>query len=107
MNISAFFDLADLGRRVGVDLWSYEGGEGRSIRRAFNWLVEHAVDAEEWAFTQVSEFDWAQMMALLRRGSRRFGDLSYEERITSLDKVDIASERTNLIYPVIGPVAGS
>ena len=107
MNISAFFDLADLGRRVGVDLWSYEGGEGRSIRRAFNWLVEHAIDAEEWAFTQVSEFDWAQMMALLRRGSRRFGDLSYEERITSLDKVDIASERTNLIYPVIGPVAGS
>jgi hypothetical protein len=98
MNLTAFFDLADLGRRVGVDLWGHEGEGGGSIRRAFYWLVEHAVDAA-WGFAQVSDFDSAQLMPLLRRGGRRFGDLGCEERIAAIEGVGAESERTNLLYP--------
>ena len=99
MNLTAFFDLADLGRQVGVDLWVHEDGEGRSIRRAFYWLVEHAVDAE-WAFEQRAAFDRAQLMPLLRRGGLRFGDPSCEQRITSLQDVEVVADRSNLLYPV-------
>lgn len=98
MNLTAFFDLADLGRRVEVDLWGHEGEGNRSIRRAFYWLVEHAVDAA-WDFAQVSPFDAAQLMPLLRRGGLRFDDAGCEERIAALEDVEVASERTNLLYP--------
>ena len=99
MNLTAFFDLADLGRRVGVDLWAHEDAGGRSIRRAFYWLVEHAVDSE-WAFEQVTDFAAAQLMPLLRRGGLRFDDANCEERIARLEGVEVAADRTNLLYPI-------
>lgn len=98
MNLTAFFDLADLACNVDVDLWSHEDGEGRSLRRAFYWFVGHALD-QEWAFEQITPFAKAQLMPLLRRGALRFGDASCEQRIAGLEGVDAAADRTNLLYP--------
>ena len=36
---------------------------------------------------------------LLRREVSRFGDQACEERISSLKGLDLAAERTNLLYP--------
>ncbi len=96
MNLAAFFDLADLGLQVGIDLWDYEVPEGGSIRRAFYWLVERAIDGE-WPHEQMSDFDKAQLIPLLRRGGRRFADAGCEERIAAFADAD--ADRTNLLYP--------
>ncbi len=98
MNLTAFFDLADLGRHLGMDWWAYEGEQGQSIRRAFYWLVENGIAAEEWAGEQIAPFNVAQWMPLLRRGGMHFSDRACEEYITALQNVDVAAERTNLLY---------
>ena len=98
MNLAAFFDLADLGLKTGVDLWEYEADGGGSIRRAFYWLVERAIDGE-WPYEQIADLDKAQLMPLLRRGSRRFADAGCEERISTFADADADADRANLLYP--------
>ncbi len=99
MNLTAFFDLADLGRHAGVDWWNYESEDGRSIRRAFYWLVEHGLDGNSWPGEQLVPFEAAQWMPLLRRAGLAFADPFCEEQIAALEGVESKGDRTNLYYP--------
>jgi hypothetical protein len=101
MNLTAFFDLADLGRHLGMDWWVYESEQGQSIRRAFYWLVENGIEVEEWSSEQIAPFNVAQWMPLLRRGGMHFEDRACEEYIAALQGVEVAAERTNLLYFVL------
>ena len=98
MNLAAFFDLAVLGERIGLDLWRWEAGESGSVERAFYWLVEAAVEAEEWAYEQIVPFDGAKLLPLLRQGGLQFSDARCEAWIEGLEGVDSESDRTNLLY---------
>ena len=99
MNLTAFFDLADLARCVDIDLWNYENGDGSSIRRAFYWLVEHGLDGNAWPGEQVAPLGMAPWLPLLRRAGIAFGDAHCEEQIEALAEVDSRGDRTNLYYP--------
>lgn len=99
MNLIGFFDLADLGRHCGQDLWGFETEDGRSIRKAFYWLVENVLGRGEWEYQQITEFEKGKLIPLLRRGGIRFGDPSCEERLRELDGVDLEGDRSQLLYP--------
>lgn len=99
MSLVGFFDLAVLGEQVGLDLWHCEASDGRSIKTAFYWFVEHAQDRQEWPSEQIDNFDQYQLLPLLRRGGIKYQDTSCEERIKSLEGIDWEADRTNLIYP--------
>jgi hypothetical protein len=40
--------LAEAGKRVGVDLYAYQTKDGRSVRRALDYLTPYADAAREW-----------------------------------------------------------
>jgi len=62
MNLTGLTELATLGEWVGVDLWTYETGDGRSIKRALEFLRPYVEKAPEgwpprvWHFKQVVPF---------------------------------------------------
>ena len=99
MNLTAFFDLADLARCVDIYLWSYESGDGRSIRRAFYWLLQHGLDGNAWPGEQIAPLGMVQWLPLLRRAGIAFGDAHCEEQIGALAEVDSRGDRSNLYYP--------
>jgi hypothetical protein len=99
MNLIGFFDLADLGRHCGLDLWGFEAENGSSIKIAFYWLIVNALGKNEWEYQQISEFEQGKLIPLLRRGGIRFGDPSCEERLRELEGVDLEGDRSQLLYP--------
>ena len=62
-NVQAFCRLADAGRRVGVDLWSYTAPNGASVTKAVDFLIAGAENGESsWPYPDFDVFD--QSLAL-------------------------------------------
>jgi hypothetical protein len=76
-NLEAFFALAVLGDRVGVDLWNYRTQDGRSLRRALDYLVPFADGRQPWPHPQIGAFQPAGIAPLLRRGALVWKDPAY------------------------------
>jgi hypothetical protein len=57
-NAQAFCRLADMGRHVGVDLWSYTTPSGGSIPKAMDFLIPAAAKGESaWPYPDADVFD--------------------------------------------------
>ncbi|ORX91707.1 chondroitin AC/alginate lyase [Basidiobolus meristosporus CBS 931.73] len=56
-NLNGLMLLATLASRVGVDLWHFETSDGRSIRKAIDYLLPYARDPQKWPFANVGGFN--------------------------------------------------
>ena len=95
MNTIAFMSIAHFAEAVEVDLWRYETPDGRSIRKAVDFLVPYAVKGERWTWQQITEHDSASFVGLLKRAAIGFKDPSYLEYIEYLPSSAV-SDRVHL-----------
>jgi hypothetical protein len=84
VNLRGLFALATIGDRVGVDLWRFETKDGRSIRKALDWLVPYASGEKKWPYKQISPLRGGSLAPLLRRAAMAYKDERYEKRIEKL-----------------------
>jgi hypothetical protein len=99
MNLDGLFRLATMGRKVGVDLWHYESADGRSIRKALDYLAPYADPSKKWPHQQITESGPEKLFSLLRRGSIVYGDARYEVLIEKIPAREKSMGRTNLLWP--------
>jgi hypothetical protein len=97
-NLRGLFALATLGDRVGVDLWRYESADGRSIRKALDWLIPFATGEKKWEYEQITGFRGASLATLLRRAAVAYQDERYERLVEKLNGRR-ESGTMNLVYP--------
>jgi hypothetical protein len=76
-NLTAFFNLARLGSRVGVDLWDYKTADGRGLRQAFDYLVPVAAGERKWTYEQITSFSPKPLVPLLRRAAAAWKEPKY------------------------------
>lgn len=94
-NLTAFFQLATLGDRVGVDLWNAASDE-RSLRTALDWLIPFATDGRPWPHKQITPFRPQALGWLLRRAAVAWR----EPRYAALDeRLGGATSREILTLP--------
>jgi hypothetical protein len=55
MNLMIMTYVAELGMPLGVDLWNYSSTDGRSMKKAFEFLRPFAEGKEEWIYKQITE----------------------------------------------------
>ena len=77
LNLEALINLARLGERLGVDLWSFEAPNGGSIRKAIEFLIPYTLGKKEWKWKQIVPFEYERMIPILRIASKKYGDPSY------------------------------
>lgn len=77
-NLRALTELADLGERAGVDLWHFQTSDGRSIRRALDFLVPYASGEKSWPYKQIKPIKPEELGILLLRASVAYKDPQYE-----------------------------
>ena len=99
MNLDGFFRLASMGAKAGVNLWDYESRDGRSIRKALDFLAPYADPQKKWPHRQISSYSDESLFSLLRRAAIAYVDPSYETLAAKLDSDRIAAGRAQLLWP--------
>jgi hypothetical protein len=76
-NLEALMALATLGERAGVDLWNYATADGRSIRKALDYLLPFAEGKTAWTYQTIRGKSNDRLVPLLLMASRVWKDPRY------------------------------
>jgi hypothetical protein len=92
-NLDGLMLLARLGENLGIDLWNYKTRDGRSVRKALDFLAPFAL-GEKWTYQQLGEWPPQQLFPLMRRAANKYPDF----KATAAKVPAIAADdRDNLI----------
>jgi len=97
MNLNGMFELAALGRHVGVDLWNFQTADGRGIRHALDWLTPYATGEKAWTDRQISGWNPSRLAPLLRRAAAVYHEPRYERAASQL--APDPADRLHLLWP--------
>ena len=95
-NLDGLMLLARLGENVGVDLWDYETTDGRSIRKALNFLLPYALGVKKWDYQQLDEWPPQMLFPLVRRAAAKYRDSEIATAVSKLPAV-APDDRRNLL----------
>jgi len=91
LNLRGLAALATLADRVGVDLWHFETPDGRSIRKALDFLVPYVkTPPEKWPYQQIVAFDRAELAPIYRQAAVSLPHSDYERIVAQLPGTDRA-----------------
>jgi hypothetical protein len=105
-NLRGLFNLASLAGAVGVDLYDYRTSDGRSIRKALDYMVPYADPARHWPGQQIVAPKHDDFMELLRRAGAVYGDHRYEDTLQAHFHDKVAADIIQLVYPAPGQARG-
>jgi hypothetical protein len=95
-NLDGLMLLARLAENVGVDLWNFETKDGRSIRRALEYLYPFAVGDQKWTYQQLGGFDGRSLFPLVRRAALHYHDEKFKPMISKIPALE-ATDRRRLV----------
>jgi hypothetical protein len=103
MNLEGLCRLAELGRQVGVDLWSYQAPNRGSIRKALDYVAPYADTAVPWPGQQITANAPDFLVLLLQRARvayrGRDADARYGELLRRIPGDVVRTHRAALLYP--------
>jgi hypothetical protein len=100
MNLQAFFDLASMGRHVGVDLWHYTAADGKGIRPAIDWFLPFIQDRRKWSHQQIKEINYVALVPLLLKAARQYDDPRYSAALAQVAGAAAAGNKAFLFNPL-------
>lgn len=95
-NLTAWFRLASLGDRLGMDLWNYQTADGRCFRKGLDFLLPFGTGTE-WPFPEIAPRRFDEFYALLRQAANKYSAPQYDEASTRVPEVDASSHRIYLM----------
>jgi len=98
-NLMALFALASVAERVGVDMWTFATPDGRSIRKALDWLAPYATGKSVWPYEQIGEYEPDFFYELLLRAAVVYKDEHYRLLVESMKGIDTRTHRGILLHP--------
>ena len=103
MNLEGLCRLAELGRQVGIDLWSYRSPRGGSIRKALDYVAPYADPAVTWPGEQITPNAPDSFVLLLQRARVGFGRgdaaTHYGALLKGIPGDAVGAHRAQLLYP--------
>jgi hypothetical protein len=88
MNLRGLMNLAYLGDQVGLDLWHFETKDGRSIRKALEFLAPYAQGDKKWEHQQITDFNPREFVPELFRAAAAYKNPSYAVIATKIEGDD-------------------
>ncbi len=102
--LNAAYDLADLGRCAGVDLWDYQARNGNgSLRKATDFIAAYAGDVAAWPYPELDKRDTQDFHKAMLRAAWQWREPAYLQGARALAAGQAGSEWTLLIPPPVLP----
>jgi hypothetical protein len=98
MNLDGMVELAQLGDAAGVDLWGFQTSDGRSIRKAIDFLFPYGVGDTKWTLQQIEAFEPERLYTTMRVASRAYHDDSYNKMMARVPKLAADDGRQLLMF---------
>ena len=98
-NLDAYTQLAEMGRRVGLNLWEYQAPSGGSIRKALLFLAPYADPSVEWTTPDVTPVPAEEFAAPFRRAELAIPDPRFAAALATLSRQAPDNSRETLLYP--------
>jgi hypothetical protein len=99
-NLDGLMLLATLGEHVGVDLWNYQTADGRSIRKALDFLTPIALGERKWQYQELGGLQPQSLFPLMRRAAAVYHDRQYQTLMAKVPEVG-STDRSRLLNPVL------
>jgi hypothetical protein len=100
MNLRGFIFLANMAQTVDVDLWNFETPDGRSIRKALDFLLPYVQGKKRWENQQITSLEESLEGLKLNYliSAVKTGDKKYFEVVQSMSEPITAPEI--LLFPL-------
>ena len=102
-NLAGLMSLARLGEHANVDLWHYETPDGRSIRKALDYLAPFGVGGTKWSYQQIDGWSADLFYPVLRLAAQKYPEGPYPELLSTIPAAPSAS-RGHLLLSSLEPV---
>jgi len=96
-NLLAMATLATISANAGIDLWHYETPDGRSIRKAIDWMMPFYDGTKKWEHQQITEWSPDDAIRMLTLADIHLGG-SYADVAAKLAKGESTLLRARFIY---------
>ena len=84
-NLLGMFQLAQLGERIGIDLWNYEVHEA-GLKKALDFILPYALDKVPWPYQQIQPTIKQELAKLSCQAIQHYrGNPLYVEAFNSVD----------------------
>lgn len=84
MNLEGWFNLAQLGESVGIDLWHYQTPDGASIQKALDWLIPYALNKKPKEYQQIVPYHQEDIYHLLLVANKKYPGRNYSKLAASI-----------------------
>jgi hypothetical protein len=70
--LEAFFTIASMAEKTGIDCWSYITPSGKSLKKGFEAIRPYISQEKKWEGEQIKDFDYEEGYYLLMKGAVHF-----------------------------------
>ena len=79
-NLDAWFRLANIAEKIGVNFWQYETKDGRSLIKALDYLIPFTLEGKPFDYKQINKYKTQDLYRLLLIAADKFKDDNYKKQ---------------------------
>ncbi len=91
-NVRAYFALASMGERLGVDLWNFKNKKGCGIQDALDYLIPFIGKQDQWPHKDLGRGQEKKWALILNQAISKYGQPKYIQALRN-------SQNYNINYP--------
>ncbi len=96
--MNAFFIIAQMSDKLGIDLWNQVTPSGKSLKKAFEVLRPYITKQKDWEGPQIKPYEYEDAYPLLMEAAIHFNCKKCKEEIRELAGDKAQRLRINLLY---------
>lgn len=81
----SFTNMAVSAAEAGFDAWNFEDAEGRSLRKALDWLLPYLDGGKTWEWKQIKPFEEDRLAGQLAAATQAWNDPQYAATLAKLE----------------------